>query len=144
MLTSTPTLAKRDDQRSLGELEKLLNETKKCLEQQESTYRNLITEKKDSDKALNEKIHTLEDSLTDVRGQNIRLSSQLQYADEKEKLLQVTDWFIFFFLIKMSLPSSEYWIFNWFSCLPWFLISYLVRRKIFSHLWLANYLELHV
>jgi len=91
MLTSTPTLAKRDDQRSLGELEKLLNETKKCLEQQESTYRNLITEKKDSDKALNEKIHTLEDSLTDVRGQNIRLSSQLQYADEKEKLLQVTD-----------------------------------------------------
>lgn len=89
MLTSTPALTKSNDQRSLSDVEKLLNETKKSLEQQETTYRNLIAEKKDSDKVLNEKIQTLENSLTDVRAQNIRLSSQLQYADEKEKILQV-------------------------------------------------------
>ena len=71
MLTCTPALAKRDDQRSLSDLE-----------QQELTYCNLMTEKKDGDKALQGKIQTLEDSLTEVRAQNIGFPSQLQYTDE--------------------------------------------------------------
>ena len=91
MLTSAPVLAKRDDQRSLSDLEKLLNDTKKCLEQQELTFRNLMAEKKDGDKALHCKIQTLEDSLTEVRAQNIHLFSQLQFNNEKGKLLQVID-----------------------------------------------------
>ena len=71
MLTCTPALAKRDDQRSLSDLE-----------QQELTYCNLMAEKKDDDKALQGKMQTLEDSLTEVRAQNIGLPSQLQYTDE--------------------------------------------------------------
>ena len=40
------------------------------------TYRNLMAENKDGDKALQCKIETLENSLIEVRAENIRLSSK--------------------------------------------------------------------
>ena len=124
MLTSTPALApKRDDQRSLSDLEKLLNDTKKCLEQQELTYRNLMAEKKDGDKALQSKIQTLEDSLTEVRAQNIRLSSQLQYTNEKEKLLQVIDHSPSFEQCRSVQNIYNLYIFNNCFNRPYFLIG---------------------
>ena len=91
MMTSTPASgsAKRDEQRLSIDVEKVLSETKKCLEQQESTCRALTAQKKDDQRVFDDKIRSLEDSLTDVRAQNIRLGSRVQYAEEKEKLLLV-------------------------------------------------------
>lgn len=65
------------------------NETAARLEEQELSYQALLREKKEGEKVLNEKIQSLQEVLTDVGAQNVRLSTQVQYFDEKEKLLQV-------------------------------------------------------
>lgn len=88
MVTSTPAPARQEGVRST-DVEMQLNESKIRLEEHETNYQNLVKEKKELEKALNDKIQILQDQLTDLRAQNIRLSTQTQYADEKEKLLQV-------------------------------------------------------
>lgn len=89
-MTSTP--AQHGVMKDLGdsEMRRKLNDSFKVrLEEQEANYQSLLKEKKETEKALNEKLQSLQESLADVRAQNVRLGTQVQYADEKEKLLQV-------------------------------------------------------
>ena len=74
-------------------IESQLNESKARLEEQETNLKSLTNEKKEMEKELNNKIQVLQDQLTELRAQNIRFSTQTQYADEKEKLLQVIQQF---------------------------------------------------
>lgn len=94
VVTSTPAPSRHEGARSVG-IEAQLNETKTRLEEQESNCQKLKKERKDIEKALNERIQTLQDQLVDLRAQNVRLGTQTQYADEKEKLLQVINKYIF-------------------------------------------------
>ena len=91
LVTSTPAA----QQRKGVEAEQHRRSSEFRLEEQEKNYQALLKDKKESEKALNDKIQSLQEVLADVRAQNVRLSTQAQYADEKEKLLQVHR-FIFF------------------------------------------------
>lgn len=68
-----------------------LAEVKARLEAQEAAHRALVQEKKELERALNEKIGRLQDALADQRAQNARLATQVEYSNEKEKLLMVTE-----------------------------------------------------
>lgn len=89
IVTSTPAQSRREEGARTTGIESQLNESKARLEEQEANFQNLTKEKKEMEKDLNNKIQTLQDQLTELRAQNIRFSTQTQYADEKEKLLQV-------------------------------------------------------
>lgn len=86
LVTSTPAQARKSLD---SEQHRRSNEFQARLEEQEMTYQALLRDKKESEKMLNEKVQSLQETLADVRAQNVRLSTQVQYADEKEKLLQV-------------------------------------------------------
>lgn len=95
MVTSTPAAAAQskpavadDGGRSVLELEKLLSETSSRLEQKESALDDLLLQKKESDKTFSEKLDALTEQLAEARSQNARVSAQMEYGDEKEKLLQ--------------------------------------------------------
>ena len=90
-VTSTPAApSKSEGLRSSFELEKLLSETSTLLQQSEQKYAAAVKEKQESEKELRDKIECLNDQLTETRSQNARVAAQIQYMEEKEKLLQVT------------------------------------------------------
>lgn len=71
-------------------MEQELNESKTRLEENEAKMKSLVTEKKEIESNLNRKMQDLQDQIVELRAQNVRLSTQTQYAEEKEKLLQVS------------------------------------------------------
>ncbi|XP_057373674.1 nucleoprotein TPR-like [Daphnia carinata] len=87
VVASTPAPVRQESTRS-GDTETQLNETKQRLEEQEMKLQNVIKEKKERETALESQIQTLQDQLTELRAQNVRLSTHKEYADAKEKLLQ--------------------------------------------------------
>jgi hypothetical protein len=90
-VTSTPAApSKSEGLRSSFELEKLLSETSTLLQQSEQKYAAVLKERQESEKELRDKIECLNDQLTETRSQNARVATQIQYMEEKEKLLQVT------------------------------------------------------
>lgn len=88
MVTSTPAPIRQESTRS-GDIEVQLNESKLRLEEQEMKLQNVIKEKKERETALGSQIQALQDQLAELRDQNVRLSTHKEYADAKEKLLQV-------------------------------------------------------
>lgn len=94
-LTSTPAASRPDSLRS-GDAEKQLGECKVRLEEQTANYKTQLQEKKELERRLNEKIQSLHDALADLRAQNVRLGTQIEYSNEKEKLLMVKSQFSFY------------------------------------------------
>lgn len=88
VVTSTPAPIRQESTRS-GDIEVQLNESKLRLEEQEMKLQNVIKEKKERETALGSQIQALQDQLAELRDQNVRLSTHKEYADAKEKLLQV-------------------------------------------------------
>ena len=76
-------------------MEQELNESKTRLEENEAKMKSLVTEKKEIESNFNRKMQDLQDQIVELRAQNVRLSTQTQYAEEKEKLLQVSFVFVF-------------------------------------------------
>lgn len=89
IITSTPGPARQENARSV-DIEAQLNERKMRLEEQEVKFQSIVSERKEKETALDSQIQALQDQLTELRTQNVRLSTHKEYADAKEKLLQVT------------------------------------------------------
>ena len=90
VVTSTPAQqGMHKDLAGSPERRRLNDSFRARMEETETKYQQLSKEKKETEKALNDKIQLLQDTLADVRDQNARMGTQIQYFDEKEKLLQV-------------------------------------------------------
>jgi septal ring factor EnvC (AmiA/AmiB activator) len=72
-----------------ADIELQLSESKKRVEEQEGKFQSLLKEKKEKEASLDIQIQILQGQLAELRAQNIRLSTHNEYADTKEKLLQV-------------------------------------------------------
>lgn len=64
------------------------------MEEQDNKIKSLLSERKELETSLNHKIQEVQDQVVELRAQNARLGTQIQYADEKEKLLQVNTSYI--------------------------------------------------
>ena len=87
VVTSTPAPVRQESVRPDIELQ--LNESKKHVEEQEAKFQSIIKEKKEKEVALCSQVQALQEQLTELRAQNVRLCTHNEYADAKEKLLQV-------------------------------------------------------
>ena len=72
----------------VSQLEKLLGDANDRLRQVEEKHSLAVGEHKEAEKLLREKAEQLHDQLAEMRSQNTRLSTQMEYMEQKEKLLQ--------------------------------------------------------
>ena len=90
VVTSTPAQVRQESVRP-ADIEMQLNESKKRVEEQETKLQSILKEKKEREVALDNQIQSLQGQLAELRAQNVRLSTHNEYANAKEKLLQVTE-----------------------------------------------------
>ena len=72
------------DARRVG-LEKRISELQSLLEQSQQQCQSTSNEKQEKDAAL----QRINEQLHEIRSQNARLTSQVQYLEDKDKLIQV-------------------------------------------------------
>ncbi len=66
-------------------LEKRITELQSLLEQSQQQCQSISNEKQEKDAAL----QRINEQLHEIRSQNARLTSQVQYLEDKDKLIQV-------------------------------------------------------